>query len=431
MQILIINGYVIDPKGGREGQYDVLVENGRIKSIRSRIDPKSISNERARVIDAYGKYIMPGFIDLHVHLREPGYEYKETIRTGSMAAAAGGFTTICPMPNTKPAMDHAKIIKSVLQKAGEALINILPIGAITCGQEGKELTDIPGLVRAGAVAISEDGKSVMDTALYEKAMRMAKKLNIPVFAHCEDRSLAGDGVINAGAKAEKLGLPGITNATEDVIVARDILLAEETGVKLHLCHCSTKGSTVLLSRAKEAGLPVTGETCPHYFTLSDQDIPGENTDYKMNPPLRSPEDVKAVREALKKGILEVIATDHAPHSCEEKARSMKEAPFGIVGLETAFSLTLTKLVRTGILTPSQMVEKLSVNPANILGIDRGSLGEGCVADLVIADPEDEYIIDRNSFLSKGRNTPFHGSRVSGRILYTMVAGKIVYEYVKI
>lgn len=437
MLILIKNGYVIDPASDREGIFDILIENDKILKVQSAMNIGSVKQEAEAkgaeftLIDATGRYVMPGFIDLHVHLREPGFEYKETIATGSMAAAAGGFTTICPMPNTKPAIDSEDLILLTLKKAQEdGVVTILPIAAITLGQEGKELVAVQKLKSAGAVAISEDGKSLMDTALYAEALRLAAACQLPVFAHCEDKMLAANGVINAGKKAEELKLVGISNAVEDIITARDILLAKETGAVLHLCHVSTKDSLRMLALAKAEGLAVTGETCPHYFTLADEDIPCDNADYKMNPPLRSERDKMAMIEALKKDVIDVIATDHAPHSKEEKSRSFSEAPFGISGLETAFSLTYTELVKKGHLTPRQMVEKLSVNPARILGYDRGCIGEGKVADLVIANPDEEYSIDRDSFYSKGKNTPFHGRRVSGRIEYTFVAGKPVYKIIK-
>ena len=428
MLIYIKNGYVIDPGSGIEGKYDILIKD----DIVYKLVPNSSMSERDigadKVIDASGKLVMPGLIDLHVHLREPGYEYKETIQTGAMAAVAGGFTTICAMPNTKPALDRPDVIKFVLDQAKKALVNIYPIGAITLEQEGRELTGISSLVNAGAIGISEDGKSVIDTALYAKAMEEAAQLGIVVFAHCEDKSLAGNGAINAGSKAKELGLAGISNSVEDIIVARDIILAKETGARLHLCHCSTKGSTIMLKLAKAEGIGVTGETCPHYFTLSDEDIPGNDSNYKMNPPLRSPGDVEAIIEALKNDVLDVISTDHAPHSREEKERSMAEAPFGIVGLETAFSLTYTELVRSGILTYKQLVEKMSLNPARILGIDRGCIGEGKTADIVIIDADARYKIDKHKFFSKGTNTPFHGREVYGRVLYTLVSGEVRYEY---
>lgn len=428
MIIYIKNGYVIDPGSGVEGKYDILIRDDIVYKVVPNSGNSETDISADKVIDASGKLVMPGLIDLHAHLREPGYEYKETIKTGSEAAVAGGFTTICAMPNTKPALDQPDTLKFVLEQAKKALVNIHPIGAITFEQDGRELTDIPALVNAGAIGISEDGKSVIDTALYAKAMEESAKLGIVVFAHCEDKALAGNGAINAGSKAKELGLAGISNAVEDIIVARDIILAKETGARLHLCHCSTRGSTKMLKLAKDEGVSVTGETCPHYFTLSDEDIPKNDSNYKMNPPLRSPRDAEAIIHALKNDVLDVIATDHAPHSREEKEKSMAEAPFGIVGLETAFSLTFTELVRTGILTYRQLVEKMSLNPAKILGIDRGCIGEGKVADIVIIDPDTEYNIDKNKFFSKGTNTPFHGRKVYGRVLYTLVSGEVKYEY---
>lgn len=434
MLILIKYGCVIDPASQREGLYDVLIEGDRVKRVDTNIDLEEIRQEAENtgkefiLIDAHGKYIMPGFIDLHVHLREPGYEYKETIETGARAAAAGGYTSICPMPNTNPAIDNADRITWIRKKAAEvSAVNVLPVGAVTIGQAGNELTDIQALKEAGAAALSEDGKSVMDTALYAEAMRQAAKYNLAVLAHCEDKSLAGKGVINAGKKAEELGLEGISNAVEDIITARDILLAKETKARLHLCHCSTKDSVRMIKLAKAEGLSVTGEVCPHHFALSDEDIPGDDSNYKMNPPLRKPEDVQALKEALRDGTIDVISTDHAPHSEEEKAKSFSQAPFGIVGSETAYALAVTELVKKGYLTLGQLVEKMSVNPAGILNIDRGCIGEGKVADLVITDPDAEYTIDKHQFCSKGRNTPFHGRKVSGRIEYTIVSGKIVYQ----
>lgn len=434
MQTLVKNGYLIDPASDREGFFDLIIDDDRIKRVDKNIDAELLKAEAAadgkelRIIDARGRYVMPGFIDLHVHLREPGFEYKETITSGCMAAAAGGFTSICAMPNTKPTADRPDVIRLVRDKAEQAcLVNVLPVAAITINQEGKEPVNIKELIEAGACALSEDGKSVMDSAVYIRAMIEAARYDIPIFAHCEDKSLAGDGAINAGKKAEELGLAGISNAVEDVIVARDILLAKQTGVRLHICHCSTKDSVKIISLAKEAGIQVTAEVCPHHFTLSDEDIPADDANYKMNPPLRSREDVKALCDALKNNIIDVIATDHAPHSAEEKAMSCSNAPFGIVGLETAFALVMSELVKPGILTPRQMVEKMSLNPAKILKIDRGCIREGSIADLVIADPDAEYTIDKNSFYSKGRNTPFHGRRVCGQIDYTFVEGRLIFS----
>ena len=421
-RILIKNGHLVDPANGRDEVCDILICGNEIKKIGS-----GLSEEDAVLIDAEGKIVMPGLIDLHVHLREPGFEYKETIETGARAAAHGGVTTICPMPNTNPVIDSAERVEDLLKRAEKACVHILPVGAVTVGQEGKELADIQGMKEAGAVALSEDGKSVMDTALYREGLYEAARCNLPVFAHCEDKSLAGNGVMNKGKKAEELGLIGISNAVEDVIAARDIFLSKEAGNRLHLCHCSTKDSAVLVKMAKEQGLVVTGEVCPHHFTMSDDEITEDHGRFKMNPPLRSREDVTALKEALRDGVMDIISTDHAPHGEEEKNQSMKKAPFGIVGIENSFALGYTELVKTGYLTLSGLVEKMSVNPARVLKIEKGSLAEGRIADVVVADITEEYEIRPEEFFSKGKNTPFAGKKVFGRIDVTIVDGKIVYQ----
>lgn len=424
MTILIKEGHVLDPETQRDEICDVLIDGDRITKV-----DRGIETEAERIIEAKGCYIMPGFIDLHVHFRDPGLEYKETLTTGGRAAVKGGVTTVCAMPNTKPVIDNGVKVKEVMERAKrESLTNVIQLGAVTVAQEGKELADIRGMARNGCHAISEDGKSVMNASLYRKGMKVAKEEGIAVFAHCEDITMVEGGVMNADDKAAALGLKGITNAVEDVIVARDILLAKETGVRLHLCHCSTKDSIKMLGLAKEEGLSVTGEVCPHHFILSTDDIQKDDGNYKMNPPLRSKEDVEAIREGLRNGTVDVIATDHAPHAEAEKNRSMKLAAFGIVGLETSAALTYTELVETGIITPMQMAEKMSYNPAKILGIhDRGSVSEGKIADIVIFDPETEYVIDKNTFLSKGKNTPFHGRKVKGKVVCTIAGGRVVYE----
>ena len=428
MLTLIKNGYLIDPASDREGKYDLLIEDDRIKLVDEHIPENGLTDDEITIIDASGKYIMPGFIDLHVHLREPGYEYKETIKTGSMAAAAGGFTTICPMPNTNPPIDSPERIMLIMDKAKEdSLVNILPVACITLGQEGKILADIRAMAEAGAIAISEDGKSVMDSSLYETAMREAAQAGILVLAHCEDKALVAKGVINSGKKADDLGLMGISNAVEDVITARDIILSKETGARLHLCHVSTADSTSMIKLAKSQGLSVTGEVTPHHFTLSDEDIPGDDGNYKMNPPLRNLKDVDALKKAIKDNVIDAIATDHAPHSKEEKFTSFIKASFGIVGLETAFALTMMELVKPGVITLRQMVEKLSVNPARILNIPKGCIGEGWIADLVIADLESVYSIDSSQFYSKAKHSPFDGRKVIGRITHTFVSGKLKYH----
>ena len=416
-KILIKNGRVVDPANYIDGKKDILIEDGKIKKVADFI----VEDEDTNVIDADEKAVMPGFIDLHVHLREPGFEYKETIETGSKAAARGGVTSICPMPNTKPVIDSPESVKDLLKRADCSPVHILPIGACTIGQEGKELADIEGMKDAGIVALSEDGKSVMDSALFRKSLKEAARLDLPMFSHCEDKALVEGGVMNKGQKSEELGLPGITNSVEDVIVARDIIMSKEAGNRLHLCHCSTADSVVLVEMAKKQGLPVSAEVCPHHFTMSDDEITEDNGRFKMNPPLRNREDVDALKEGLKTGIMEVISTDHAPHGKEEKDQSMLKAPFGIVGLETSFALGYTELVDKGVLTLSQLVEKMSVNPAKVLGIDKA-------ADIVIADITKEYKIDSSKFVSKGKNTPFDGKKVKGRVITTIVDGKIVYKY---
>ena len=419
MKILIKNGKLVDPANDVDAFYDVLIDGDKVAEVAQDIDPE-VLGEGDRLIDVFGKVVMPGFIDLHVHLREPGFEYKETIQTGCAAAARGGVTTICPMPNTKPVIDSPERVKDLLERAKDAPVHVLPIGAVTVGQEGRELADIEGMLNAGIVALSEDGKSVMDSLLFRHAMEQAAQYEIPMFSHCEDKPLVDGGVMNAGEKAEELGLPGITNAVEDVIVARDILISKETGAKLHLCHCSTSDSAVLVGMAKDQGLRVTAEVCPHHFTMSDQEITEDDGRFKMK-------DVQALKDALASGVMDVISTDHAPHGAEEKAQSMLKAPFGIVGLETSFALGFTELVQGGYLSLSQLVEKMSANPARVLDIDKGNLAPGKIADLVIADVEHQYEIDSASFASKGKNTPFDGRKVTGRVVTTIVDGKIVYE----
>ena len=428
MKLLIQNGYVIDPATGREGYYDILIDGKKIAKVAEKISAEEADVQK--VVDATGKHVLPGFIDLHVHYREPGLEYKETIATGSAAAAAGGYTTVCPMPNTKPVTDCPEVIKTVLQKAGEAgKVRVLPVGAVTVGQSGTELSDIEGMAKAGAAAVSEDGKSVMNPVVYAEGMKRAKEAGLPVFAHCEEISLVRGGVMNAGKRADELGLPGITNAVEDIITMRDILLAEETGAKLHLCHCSTKYSVEFVRFAKEKGIDVTAEVCPHHFAMCDEDITEDASMFKMNPPLRGREDVKALIAGLLNGTMDVISTDHAPHSAEEKAGSMIGSPFGIVGSETAYALSNTVLVKEYGMSPMQLARCMSYNPAKVLGreTELGGLGEGYFADIAIVAPEEEYVINPEEFLSKGRNTPFGGKKVTGRVYMTLCEGVITYK----
>ena len=424
MKTLVRGGRVIDPASGTDAVRDVLYEDGVILKVEEdRTD--AVDNE----IDATGCYVCPGLIDLHVHLREPGFEHKETIRTGARAAARGGFTTICCMPNTKPVVDCTDMVDYIVNKAKDVTdINILPIAAITANQEGEYITDFEQLKKHGAIAVSEDGKSVMNARVARQAMRLAANVDIPVFAHCEDKNLVARGVMNAGERAKELGLYGIMNAVEDVIVARDILLAKNTGARLHLCHCSTKDSVAMVAQAKKEGLPVTAEVTPHHFTLTEEAITCDDANYKMNPPLRKQEDVDALIKGLADGTMDCISTDHAPHHVTEKERPFADAPFGITGLETSVSLTMTELVNKGIITPMKMVELMSYNPAQIIHSDKGTLLPGRAADITIINPDDEYVIDSTKFASLGKNTPFNGKQVKGRVVYTIAGGKTVYSY---
>lgn len=427
----IKNGHLLDPANHRDEICDLYIKDGKVAFVGSLSSDKSVKEfeETATVIDASGKYVMPGFLDLHVHLREPGLEYKETIETGTKAAAKGGFTAVCPMPNTKPATDCAEMIRKVLEIAEkDSPIHVYPVGAVTIGQMGEVVTDIKAMKEAGAKAISEDGKSVMNAQLYREAMKIAAEEDMLVMAHCGDKNMVRNGAMNAGKKAEELGIEGITNSVEDVIVARDILLAKETGARLHLCHCSTKDSVTMIELARKEGLPVSGEVCPHHFSMTEDDIQADDANYKMNPPLRRREDVEALQKGLSEGIMEAISTDHAPHGEEEKKQSIATAPFGIVGSETAYCLTVTHLVKKGLLTPMQLVERMSQRPHEILGVAGGNLAEGMPADITIADMDSTYVIDKNTFVSKGKNTPFHGHTVQGRVFYTIVNGNIVYQY---
>ncbi|MCR5796559.1 MAG: dihydroorotase [Eubacterium sp.] len=427
--IWIKGGWILDPSDNTDELGDILIKDGKIaaRGIFSQATAESYG-EDIQVIDASGKKIMPGLVDLHVHFREPGFEYKETIKTGASAAAKGGFTAVCPMPNTKPAVDSPEMIQKILDIAEkDSPIHIYPVGAITKGQMGDELVDIKGMAEAGAKAFSEDGKSVMNAEIYREAMKIAAEVDVPIMAHCEDKNMVGQGAMNEGAKSRELGIPGISNAVEDVIVARDILIAKDTGARLHLCHCSTEDSVKMIRCAREDGVKVSGEVCPHHFTLTDQDIVEDDANYKMNPPLRSRDDVEALKRGLGDGTMEAISTDHAPHSEEEKSVSIKNAPFGIVGSETAFCLGVTELVESGILTPLELVRRMSTNPCRILGVEGGSLQKGSVADITIADFDEEYVIDKTEFLSKGKNTPFDGKKVKGRIYTTIVEGKVVYS----
>ncbi len=424
MGVLIKNGHVIDPSQSLDMVSDIYVQGDRVKEISKRIDTPRKSDI---VIDANGQIVAPGFIDIHVHLREPGYEHKETIKTGCLAAAAGGFTSVVCMPNTNPINDNASVTEYILLKARtEGIVNVFPIGAITKGEKGEELADIGEMCEAGCVGISDDGMPVTDSGLMRKAMEYVKPFGIPVITHAEDLGLSAGGVMNEGFVSTELGLRGIPSASEEVAVGRDIILSELTGTPLHICHVSTKDSVRLVREAKKRGANVTAEATPHHFTLTDREIYGYNTNAKMNPPLRTQKDVDAIVEGLADGTIDVIATDHAPHSQDEKNVEFDLAPFGIVGLETALSLSL-KLVHEGIITLDEMIKKLTIVPSEILGIERGTLAPGSIADIVVFDPEKGYTVTPGEFFSKGRNTPFSGWELKGMVSNTIVSGKIIFS----
>ena len=423
MKIIIKGGRILDPANEMDRVADLIIEDEKIVSIE-----ENCQDMNAQIIDATDCYVMPGLIDMHVHLRDPGFTYKEDIKSGTLSAAKGGFTTIVAMPNTNPVIDDVAGVKYAANQAkSEAVVNVLQVGAITKGQEGIALADIKEMVAAGSPAISEDGKSVMNAQIYREAMNIAAKCDIPVLAHCEDIDMVDGGCVNDDEVTRRQGLKGISNAVEDVIVARDIIIAKETGAHLHLCHCSTKDSVTMIAEAKMADVRLSAEVCPHHFTLTTDDMIAGDTNYKMNPPLRTREDVEELKRGLKEDIIEVISTDHAPHSAKEKATTMENAPFGIVGLETCVALTVSELVKTGIITPMQMAEKCSYNPAKILKLDKGTLSIGAVADVTIIDPDKEYMIDVNGFVSKGKNTPFDKRKVCGEVMYTICGGEVVYD----
>lgn len=427
--MIIKNGRVVDPKSGTIQSGIIRLEGNLISNIYP-VDYDLSGFQDEEILDATGKYIMPGFIDLHVHLRDPGLTYKEDIATGTAAAAKGGVTTICAMPNTKPVVDTVETLNYVHDKAAkEGKVRVKQLSAFTMNMEGKELVDMEAMNDAGAVAFSEDGKSVMDINLYREAMKKVAAMDALVMAHCEDKDLVGKGVLNEGVASEKYNVPGIPNSVEDVITARDMFLAGELGARLHICHCSTKGTVELMRMAKRMGFKVTAEVCPHHFTLTDADITEADSNYKMNPPLRTEEDVKALIEGLVDGTMDCISTDHAPHSKEEKSKFFTEAAFGITGLETSAALTYTALVDTGLMDIVKMAEKMSYNPAKVLGIEEsfGHISEGAVADIAIFDPEAEWEVKEEEFASKASNTPYIGKVLKGRITHTIVDGKLVYE----
>ena len=422
--LLIKGGRVIDPSRKTDAVADLLIQDGRVTAVGTNIG----APDGAQVYDAKGKVVSPGLIDVHVHLREPGFEDLETIATGAAAAAAGGFTAVCAMPNTDPVIDNQSAVGFVLsqgKRAGKA--RVYPIGCITIGQKGERLAEFGEMVGAGAVAVSDDGKPVQSSHMMRTALEYAKVFGIPVADHCEDVSLAHGGAMHEGIVSTRLGLKGIPAAAEEIQVARDCILAELTGGHVHLCHMSTRGSVELIRRAKEKGLRVTAEAAPHHFTLTHERVEGYDTNAKMNPPLRTEDDREAIRQAVKDGTIDCIATDHAPHHYDAKEREFDDAPNGILGLETALGLAIRELVQPGLLSLPELLFRMSTRPAQVFGLVGGTLAVGAPADVVVFDPAMRWKVDAGSFASKSRNTPFGGEEMLGRALLTLVDGKIVFQ----
>lgn len=427
MKTLIRNGHVVDARTGRDGIFDILIDEGKIIEIAEKIKVEEIMDtEGYDLIDATGKHVLPGLVDAHCHLRDPGFEYKEDIESGTRSAAMGGFTSIACMPNTHPVVDNEAIVRYITSKAKtDGLVHVFPIGAISKGLKGEELAEIGELKFAGAVAISDDGKPVKNSSLMKKALQYASMFDITVISHCEDPDLVDDGVMNEGYRSTVLGLKGIPAAAEETMVARDLILAEYTKAPVHIAHVSTALAVDLIRQAKKRGVRVTAETCPHYFTLTEDACEGFNTLAKVNPPLRTQADVEAVIEGLQDGTLDIIATDHAPHHRDEKNVEFAAAANGMVGFETALPLAITCLVKPGILTMKQLVEKMCVNPSDILSLNKGVLEVGRAADITIVDINEQYTVDIGKLSSKSKNSPFHGFKLYGTVQYTLVDGKVV------
>ncbi len=422
MSKLLKNGTVIDYASKTEKILDILIENDKIIQI-----AENINIQADEVIDCTGLYIMPGMIDMHCHLREPGGEHKETIETGSKSAVAGGFTTICPMPNTNPTPDNPEVLKRIIDEAKRVnLCNVLPFSSVTKGEKGQELVDFKTQLEAGAIAFSDDGMPVENARMIREAMIEANKLGSFVSEHCEEKSVSA-GAINAGTIADRLEVKGVLPEAEEIMAARDIVIAETNNLHTHICHISTKTSVDMIRSAKQRGVKVTCETCPHYYSFTVEEVLESGVNAKMNPPLREEKDRLAIIEGIKDGTIDCIITDHAPHTEEEKAKGLASAPNGIIGFETALPATITNLVDKGYINYMDLVRVMSYNPAKLLGIDRGEIAEGKIADLTIFDPNREYEYLKEHIVSKSKNTPWIGKRLKGQIRYTIVSGKIVYK----
>ena len=421
MQTLLKNGTLIDYKTNINDKYDILIENDKIKEI-----AKEITAPADKIIDCTNLNIIPGMIDMHCHLREPGFEYKETIETGSKSAVAGGFTTICPMPNTKPTPDSAIILQKILDEAKRVnLCNILPYASVSKGEKGEELVDFEVLKKSGAIAFSDDGMPVVNSKMMRQAIIEADKLGTFVASHCEEKSVA-QGAINAGKVAEELGVEGVLPEAEEIMAAREIVISETNNVRAHICHISTKTTKNMVRDAKKRGVKITCETCPHYFTFTVDEVKKSGTNAKMNPPLREEKDRQAIIEGLKEGTIDCIITDHAPHSKEEKEKELAKAPNGIIGFETALSAEIMNLVDSGEMSYLDLVKVTSYNPAQLLHIDKGTIEVGKVADITIFDPNEEYVYTEDMIVSKSKNSPFIGKKLKGKVKYTIVGGRIVY-----
>jgi len=424
MKTLLKNGKIIDPVNGLNGNFDILLRGSKIIKIAEKIEAE---DSEWKTIDLDNKLVMPGLIDMHTHLRDPGFEDKETIKTGCEAAAAGGFTTIACMPNTDPVADNPATVEYIKSKAEKAAVKVLPVGSITKKCEGKELAEIGFLSEEGVKCFSDDGNPVMNSEIMRRAMEYIGSFDLTVIDHCEDKKLAGEGVMNEGYISTILGLKPIPAAAEEIMIARDLILAELTGAKLHIAHLSTRQGMKLVTDAKERGIKVTVEVTPHHLVLTDEAVKGYNPDTKVNPPLRSREDVEALKEGLKQGIIDVIASDHAPHTFEDKLGEFDYALNGISGLETSLSLIHDRLIRAGVVSWEDIVRLMAFNPARVLGLKIEGIKEGAVADLTIFDPEREWTVKKENFKSKGKNTPFAGWNLTGKPVLTVVEGKIVYD----